>query len=94
MYAEYDRAKAIHGPSHASAHEAYAVMLEERQEADVEAVNVKIALDYFWNATKKNEDTIEYAQNVMGAALVAAAEYIQVAAMAYKATIGYGEGKA
>lgn len=88
---EYERAAAEYGWQHTSQHEAFAVILEEYQEtcADIEDAGNRI--EEFW----KNVCTDDVAQNkpiamqIHNAALLAACEAIQVAAMAYKATKGY-----
>lgn len=88
--AEYERAAAKYGQSHASAHEAFAVMLEEVQEAQgVLTTELDLCVTRFWNATKENRPSHQAAAEVMEAALRGAAELIQVAAMAYKATLPY-----
>ncbi len=90
MLAEYNRAADKYGAEHASAHEAFAVMLEEMQEAQgVLSCDLDVAMTRFWNATKANQPSHENAVEIMDAALTAAAEIIQVAAMAHKATLPY-----
>lgn len=90
MMDEYDRAAEKYGETHASAHEAFAVILEEMQEAQgVINTEVDVSVTRFWNATKTNKPTHQEAAGIMCAAIAAAAELIQVAAMAYKATLPY-----
>jgi hypothetical protein len=97
MLSEYDRATAIHGSLHNSPHEAYTVILEEVEEAnDVLDCDLKSAMTRFWNAVKRDFDGVidpnEAANEIKDAAISAAAELIQVAAMAHKATLGYAKG--
>ena len=90
MMAEYGRAAKKYGPTHASAHEAYAVMREELEEAQaVQDMDIGIAFTRFWNTTKGNRPSHEYAEEIKVAAITAAAELIQLAAMAHKATLPY-----
>ena len=69
-----------------SRHEAYAVMLEELEEAGRDLYTLEDAMDRFWDHTKHNWH--EYVDKtpacICNSALNAAAELIQVAAMAEK----------
>ncbi|CZT57851.1 hypothetical protein BN3661_02198 [Eubacteriaceae bacterium CHKCI005] len=87
---EYRRAAEKHGERHSSPHEAYAVILEEFEEAMEDIVAVRSALDNMWNATKDNKKTLASVSTLETAATMAAAELVQVAAMAKKAGLGYG----
>ena len=62
------------------------IVLEEAQE-NMESLSDSI--DYFWESVKDNINTIEDAEWIREYALSAAAELIQVAAMAQKAMRGY-----
>lgn len=88
---EYDRASEQHGERFHSPHEAYAVILEELQEAAHEYENVRDFLKEFWYQTKKDSFlSCEFlAKDIQDFALRAAAEMIQLAAMAHKAQKGY-----
>ena len=70
-----------------SLHEAYAVTLEEVQEADEEMDAVKYYADVFWSCVK--DDNAECAdkqlKHIEDCAVNLAAEAVQVAAMARKA---------
>lgn len=90
---EYARATLKHGPLHASAHEAYAVMLEEFEEAAAEAETLKYGLSGLWNATKSNVELAQRTRlsDILDTAERAAAEYVQVAAMARKALMRWCE---
>jgi hypothetical protein len=87
MREEYERAAEKFGDSFHSPHEAYAVILEEAEEADFDIDGFNAAMDQFWMYVKWNE--AEYRndalKNIEKHALNAACECIQVAAMAYKA---------
>lgn len=53
---ELRTAKEQHGESFNSLHEAYAVALEELEEASVDFENVKTAFSYFWEDITANDD--------------------------------------
>lgn len=88
---EYKRAAEKYGPLHASSHEAYAVILEEAQEAEAELDELRRALTGYWNAVKDNNKiACGFRLSDIGAAAEhLAAESIQVAAMAHKALLTY-----
>lgn len=88
--AEYDRATEKFGETNNSDHESYAVLLEELQEALAEGETSQKALDAFWVWVKENcsdEGKLEHLTKLKNAAMCAACEFIQVAAMAHKAQI-------
>lgn len=91
MKEEYDRATKKFGCKHNSLHEAYAVMLEEKEEAADSLESVRLELDEFWMKTRNDrQETINVtAENIIGQALLGACEFIQVAAMAYKTLNGF-----
>ena len=83
---EYERTAKKFGGNFNSPHEAYAVILEEAQEAGLELMDLKYAIDLFWESVKKDDTEYQDAlRNIEKYALNAACECIQVAAMAYKA---------
>ena len=86
---EYNRAAEKFGKAHNSPHEGYAVILEEYEEAQQESDMFLRELEYYWGSVKRNstfsDDTLE---NMQAYAMRAAAEWIQVAAMCYKAMKG------
>jgi hypothetical protein len=85
---EYGRAADKFGYTNNSDHESYAVLLEERQEADDECTGVDQALNSLWDLIKRNssdEEKLEICKNLEARAIFAACEFIQVAAMARKA---------
>ena len=87
---EYKRAAEKFGAANNSNHESYAIILEEFDEALAECEDVKLQLEGLWEAIKANkpQETINrIAQLVRVRAERAAAEFIQVAAMCYKATV-------
>ena len=67
-----------------SEHEAYAVMLEEFEEADCEFNCLEQALNNFWISVKTDTNFFEELPTITEKSLKAAAELIQVAAMAEK----------
>lgn len=86
MCEEYERAAERFGGKFHSPHEAYAVILEEAQEAGLELMDLKYAIDLFWESVKKDDTEYQDSlRNIEKCALNAACECIQVAAMAYKA---------
>jgi hypothetical protein len=91
MKEEYERATKKFGYKHNTSHEAYAVILEEVEEAQESFDSVRIELAEFWKKVRNdNDNTIgANAHNLMEQALLGACELIQVAAMAYKAKKGF-----
>ena len=84
---EYDRASEKWGPTNHSAHESFAVLREELDEARAECINTELWADRYWTAVKENCNTKqeENLKEVMIHSLLAACEFIQTAAMANKA---------
>lgn len=84
---ELERANTIHPPKFNSMHEAYAVILEEYEEAKEEFDHMAYPMHCMWFKTKENniEGALIYADGVETRAIMAAAELIQVAAMCRKA---------
>lgn len=85
---ELEKANTIHPPQFNSMHEAYAVILEECEEAEFEIITFKDALEWcVWRNIKN--DCYEMAcsgfKDIEKTAIAAAAEMIQVAAMCRKA---------
>lgn len=87
---EYRRAAEKHGERHSSPHEAYAVILEEFEEAMEDIDAARRALNSMWSVAKNNSSTLASVSTLETAATMAAAELVQVAAMAKKAGLGYG----
>lgn len=87
MHEEYERAAERFGESFHSPYEAYAVILEEAEEAESDLKYFKMLLEYYWCDVKKNdmEHQNSMLKEVEKTALNAACECIQLAAMAYKA---------
>lgn len=91
---EYALASEQHGPRFHSLHEAYAVMKEELEEAEHEFDIAKDKLDEdFWRGVRFDSELKceKNAQLIQERAEKAAAEMIQLAAMAYKAQRGFEE---
>jgi hypothetical protein len=65
-----------------SRHEAYAVMLEEFEEAKCEAMSVEAHLSSFWRSVKTDSDIANSPQEIFHYAMNAAVEFLQVAAVA------------
>jgi len=89
MEEEYCRAAQKFGPVNNSDHESFAVLFEEIQEAFDEVKNTDGAIERFWQMVKSREARDQDKQSVLtsveNSAIFAACEFIQVAAMAYKA---------
>lgn len=89
MEEEYRRAAQKFGFVNNSDHESFAVIFEELQEALDEVKNTDEVIERFWQMVKSREATDQDKQDVLTAvensAIFAACEFIQVAAMAYKA---------
>ena len=82
---ELKRANKVH-PLFNSPHEAYAVIKEEAEEADMELQLTNYALGCLWNEVKENSVSMyRFLLDVRKNAMNLAAEAIQVAAMAQKA---------
>lgn len=84
MREEYERAAERFGESFHSPHETYAVILEEVEEAGDEFDCIRGYLAEYWDCVKNNE-VGEWPLYIEKSAIQAAAECIQIAAMAYKA---------
>ena len=86
---EYDRASEKFGAVNNSDHESFAVLFEEMQESFDEAKNTDANIQQFWQMVKSKDSGDQDKQSVLTAiensAIFAACEFIQVAAMAYKA---------
>ncbi|WP_258107199.1 hypothetical protein [Christensenella minuta] len=86
MNEEYERAAKKFGGNFNSPHEVYAVILEEKEEVCWELMDLKYAIDLFWESVKKDDtEHQDSLRNIEKCALNAACECIQIAAMAYKA---------
>lgn len=87
---EYGRASAIHGLTHTSDHQSYAVLLEEFEEAKEEVNLCQSCIEKFWELVKSDSPDYQKMNDlrlVYSKALFGACELIQVAAMAKKASI-------
>ena len=80
---EYNRAVSQYGFPH-SAHEGYAVVLEEFEEAGFELVALDDTLKQIWANTKGNGHSVHELETVERDALCLAAEAIQIYATARK----------
>lgn len=87
MNEEYERAAERFGESFHSPHEAYAVILEEKEEAGLDIERLQARIRWFWINVKRDDTEFqkEALKDIEKDALNAACECIQVAAMAYKA---------
>ena len=86
---EFLRASKDHGTTFASYHEGYAVLLEEFEEAQAELCELERAVRRLWSAIKNDDMLPLYPYEVKRHAVkrhavLAAAELVQVAAMAEK----------
>lgn len=81
---EYERAAKKFGGNFNSPHEVYEVILEEVEEAGDEFDCIRGYLAEYWDCVKNNE-VGEWPLYIEKSAIQAAAECIQIAAMAYKA---------
>lgn len=87
---EYRRAEVKFGPVNHSAHESYAIILEEMVELRDAMFPVDKAVQEFWDSVRHNKGLQAQRYDLrdgLEAALSLAAEAIQVAAMLYKAGI-------
>ena len=82
---ELERANTIHPPKFNSMHEAYAVILEEYEEAKEAFERAEWDRDLAWDSIKHDEDPDGFLKAMERAARAVAAEMIQVAAMCRKA---------
>lgn len=81
---EFLRASKDHGTTFTSYHEGYAVLLEEFEEAEAELHGLERAVRHLWAAIKNDDMLPLYPCEVKRHAVLAAAELVQVAAMAEK----------
>lgn len=86
MFSELALARSQNGKHFHSTHEAYGVIVEEKTEAWDECIDVDHAVDKLLGAIRRNDkaDVHLAAKDIERHALLAACEYIQVAAMARK----------
>lgn len=88
---EYNRASQTFGETNHSDHESYAIIREEFDEAMHEIKLVEGRLESFWHLVKSkgSEDGIksDTLNRIKSAAIFAACECIQVAAMCHKANL-------
>lgn len=86
MFAELELASKQNGHYFHSPHEGYGVIVEEKTEAWDESINVDQSIDGLLSAIRRNDrdDLYMNLKETERHALLAACEYIQVAAMARK----------
>lgn len=86
---EYGRASEKFGAVNNSDRESFAILFEEMQESFNEVKNIDANIQQFWRMVKSKDEGDQDKQSVLTAiensAMFAACEFIQVAAMAYKA---------
>ena len=86
---EYGRASEKFGAVNNSDHDSFAVLFEEMQESFEDVKITDANIQQFWQMVKSKESGDHDKQSVLTAiensAIFAACEFIQVAAMAYKA---------
>jgi hypothetical protein len=75
-----------------SRHESYAVILEEFEEAEHEIEIVKDALNCYWSCVKQDVNESGELMAIAEKAISAAAELIQVSAMARKTIASFERG--
>jgi hypothetical protein len=96
--AELLMASKDYGDRFHSAHEAYAVILEEYEEAKEEFDNMEYPLSSFWDCVRfpsysESHEPNSHLSDLENTAIRAACECIQIAAMARKAQVEYGDSK-
>lgn len=77
------------GASYASPYEAYAVLLEELEDAMADVDDVRTAMNSMWHTVKAADDTTAIVRLIERSATLAAAAMVKVAAAAAKARNGY-----
>lgn len=85
VQAEYARAAEVNGATFHDTHQAYAVILEEVEEAEHEIQMGMERLSRYWQTIKANGESNRELPYIQQRAERAAAEWIQVAAMCHKA---------
>lgn len=88
-FMEYQRAATKFGKANNSPHESAAVIREEKEEAREQCNSFDALYERYWEAVKANAISSQgmLLANMREVAERAAAEWIQTAAMCYKATI-------
>lgn len=76
----------VHGPTYHSAHEGYAILLEEVQEAVEDGVYIENRLEYVWKGVRNNDKDLilNSLGEVKEYALALAEEAVQCAAVCEK----------
>jgi hypothetical protein len=90
VFGEYCRAAEKFGKTNNSPHESFAILFEEFQEAQEQSEMFGRLFDKYWQSVRKNVPTEEQnmiLSNLKEIAERATAEWVQVAAMCYKATV-------
>ena len=85
MFEEHERMCAKYGDTYHTSHEAYAVTMEEYEEARDELNIINASLKGLWSLIKEDCSIADQVEGIMAHALRAAAECVQVAACCHKA---------
>ena len=89
VWEEYSRASKIWGQINSSDHESHSIIMEEADEANMSVCSFYDEFQKFWELVKSKNalptDKIKCLERMENHAMLAAAEYIQVAAMCEKA---------
>lgn len=89
VFGEYCRAAEKFGKTNNSPHESFAILFEEFQEAQEQSEAFGKLFDKYWQAVRKNIPLQEQDMILLHLKAIAeraAAEWVQVAAMCFKAT--------
>lgn len=92
IHQEYKERKADHGPF-VDAHQAYSVILEERDETVEEVSRLADHIEELWQNVKNDDIGLDAARKIMYRSELVAAEVIQCGAMARKLIDLYTDGK-
>lgn len=87
---EYERASKIHGPMTSTDHEAYALILEEFQEASEYLQSLEAKVELLWSSIRNDDhDSVKHMRlkDIKRTAEFVAAESVQVAQVCHKALI-------
>lgn len=87
VFMEYERSTKKFGRANNSPHESYAVIKEEFEEATEAGSMFGQTLNEFWGMVRNDEVLADKCEQMRAIAEHTAAEWVQVAAMCYKATL-------